>query len=63
MHSSKAGFISQISALARYANHNALVEVFLEASEYYAVDLDFQNEMGSLVLQYGYVSLIALVKI
>lgn len=57
MHSSKAGFISQISALARYANHNALVEVFLEASEYYAVDLDFQNEMGSLVLQYGYVSL------
>ena len=57
MHSSKPGYLSQLRALGQYGAHEPLQSVFQEARTQFFEDDAFLNELGSLVLQFGYVSL------
>jgi protein O-GlcNAc transferase len=57
MHSSKPGYLSQLLALAQHGAHAPLQSVFHEARNQFLEDDAFQNELGALVLQFGYLTL------
>lgn len=57
MHSSKPGYLSQLYALAQHGAHESLHSVFQEAHTQFFEDDAFLNELGALVLQFGYVGL------
>jgi predicted O-linked N-acetylglucosamine transferase (SPINDLY family) len=57
MHSSKPGYLSQLLALAQHGAHDPLQVVFAEARSQFLNDDAFQNELGALVLKFGYLTL------